>query len=149
MIEIQNNRSSCPVSTALEIVGDQWTLIIIRDLFLERTTFSEFRNSPEKIATNILTDRLNKLLSFDLIGFIPNPKNKKVKVYYLKDSGIDLYPLIYELSMWSKKHLDMQFHPISIDWYKEAEQKKPSELIDEISANYRNFREVTLENMTV
>ena len=80
MIEVKNNRSSCPVSTALEIVGDQWSLVIIRDLFLERTTFSEFRNSPEKIATNILTDRLNKLLSYDLIGYMHNPKNKKIKI---------------------------------------------------------------------
>jgi len=71
---------------------------VIRDLFLERTTFSEFRNSPEKISTNILTDRLNKLLSLDLIGYVKNPKNKKIKVYYLKDGGIELYPILYELT---------------------------------------------------
>lgn len=74
MIEVQNNRSTCPISTALEILGDQWSLVIIRDLFLERTTFSEFRKSPEKIATNILTDRLNKLLNYDLIGYILKPQ---------------------------------------------------------------------------
>ena len=148
MIEVQNNRSTCPISTALEILGDHWSLIVIRDLFLERTTFSDFRNAPEKISTNILTDRLNKLLSFDLIGYVFNPKNKKIKVYYLKDSGIDLYPLLYELSMWSKKHLDMNFHPLSIDWYKAAEGKNCEEFINETSNKYKHFREKTLEEMT-
>jgi DNA-binding HxlR family transcriptional regulator len=148
MIEVQNNRSSCPISTALEIIGDQWSLVIIRDLFLERTTFSEFRKSPEKIATNILTDRLNKLLNYDLIGYILNPKNKKIKIYYLKDSGIDLYPLLYELSIWSKNHLDMKFHPLSEDWYKEASLKTPLELINEKSVKYRSFREVIFTKIT-
>ncbi|MGB0600869.1 MAG: winged helix-turn-helix transcriptional regulator [Flavobacteriaceae bacterium] len=134
MIKVKDNRSSCPISTALEIIGDQWSLIVIRDLFLERTTFSEFRNSPEKISTNILTDRLNKLLSLDLIG-------------YLKDGGIELYPLLYELSLWSKKNLDMKFHPLSIDWYKAIEGRKPKEVISEISSSYKAFRKGILNEM--
>ena len=149
MIKVKTNRSSCPISTALEIIGDQWSLIIIRDLFLERTTFSEFRNSPEKIATNVLTNRLNKLLDMGLIGYVLNPNNKKIKVYYLKDSGIDLYPLIFDLSMWSKKHLDMKFHPISEEWYKITEKKTSSKVISSSSKKYRDFRESTLNKMAV
>jgi len=148
MIKVQKNRSSCPVSSALDIIGDQWSLIIIRDLFLERTTFSEFRDSPEKIASNILTDRLNKLLDLDLIGYVLNPKNKKIKIYYLKDSGIDLYPLIFDLSMWSKKHLDMKFHPLSEKWYKITKKKTSSKVISESTKKYRNFRKSTLNKMT-
>ena len=148
MIKIEKNRSSCPVSSALDIIGDQWSLIIIRDLFLERTTFSEFRDSPEKIASNILTDRLKKLLDLDLIGYVLNPKNKKIKVYYLKDSGIDLYPLIFNLSMWSKKHLDMKFHPLSEKWYKITKKKTSSKVISESTKKYRNFRKSTLNKMT-
>ncbi len=147
MIKVKDNRSSCPISTALEIIGDQWSLIVIRDLFLERTTFSEFRNSPEKISTNILTDRLNKLLSLDLIGYVKNPKNKKIKIYYLKDGGIELYPLLYELSLWSKKNLDMKFNPLSIDWYKAIEGRKPKEVIFEISSSYKAFRKGILNEM--
>jgi DNA-binding HxlR family transcriptional regulator len=147
VIKVKDNRSSCPISTALEIIGDQWSLIVIRDLFLERTTFSEFRNSPEKISTNILTDRLNKLLILDLIGYVNNPKNKKIKIYYLKDSGIELYPLLYELSLWSKKNLDMKFHPLSIDWYKAIEGRKPKEVIFEISSSYKAFRKGILNEM--
>tara|TARA_X000000950_G_C13826442_1_gene624237 strand:+ start:94 stop:543 length:450 start_codon:yes stop_codon:yes gene_type:complete len=147
VIKVKDNRSSCPISTALEIIGDQWSLIVIRDLFLERTTFSEFRNSPEKISTNILTDRLNKLLSLDLIGYVKNPKNKKIKIYYLKDGGIELYPLLYELSLWSKKNLDMKFNPLSIDWYKAIEGRKPKEVIFEISSSYKAFRKGILNEM--
>ena len=149
MIKVKTNRSSCPISTALEIIGDQWSLIIIRDLFLERTTFSEFRDSPEKIATNVLTNRLNKLLDMGLIGYVLNPNNKKIKVYYLEDSGIDLYPLIFDLSMWSKKHLDMKFHPISEEWYKITEKKTSSKVISSSSKKYRNFRKSTLHKMAV
>tara|TARA_B100000989_G_scaffold222985_1_gene170524 strand:- start:1460 stop:1909 length:450 start_codon:yes stop_codon:yes gene_type:complete len=149
MIKVKTNRSSCPISTALEIIGDQWSLIIIRDLFLERTTFSEFRDSPEKIATNVLTNRLNKLLDMGLIGYVLNPNNKKIKVYYLEDSGIDLYPLIFDLSMWSKKHLDMKFHPISEEWYKITEKKTSSKVISSSSKKYRVFRESTLNKMAL
>ncbi len=149
MIKVKTNRSSCPISTALEIIGDQWSLIIIRDLFLERTTFSEFRDSPEKIATNVLTNRLNKLLDMGLIGYVLNPNNKKIKVYYLEDSGIDLYPLIFDLSMWSKKHLDMKFHPISEEWYKITEKKTSSKVISSSSKKYRIFRESTLNKMAL
>jgi DNA-binding HxlR family transcriptional regulator len=148
MIDIKNNRSNCPISTTLEIVGDHWSLIIIRDLFFERTTFSEFRNSPEKIASNILTNRLKKLLEYNLIGYILNPNNKKVKIYYLNDSGIDLYPIIFGLLIWGKKHINMNFLPLSIDWYKEADGKTLSEINNEWAFKYRNFRKIILEKMT-
>ena len=77
MIHIENNRSGCPISTSLEIVGDSWSLIIIRDLFLQLTTFKEFMDSPEKISSNILTDRLKKLKNFELISYVVNPIDKK------------------------------------------------------------------------
>jgi len=149
MIKIHKNRSGCPLSTSLEIFGDHWSLIIIRDLFLKRTTFSDFRNSPEKIATNILTDRLNKLLNYNLIGYVRNPKNKKIKIYYLKDAGIDLYPLILEFLTWSKKHLDIKFGPLAEELYKATENKTPLKKILDSSNSYRNFREITLKKMAV
>ena len=68
-MKVRDNRSSCPVSTCLEIIGDNWSLVLIRDLFLERTTFTEFMNSPERISSNILTDRINKLTKHNLIEY--------------------------------------------------------------------------------
>jgi len=149
MIKIHNNRSGCPLSTSLEILGDQWSLIIIRDLFLQRTTFSDFRNAPEKIASNILTDRLKKLLKYNLIGYVRNPKNKKIKIYYLKDAGIDLYPIIFELLRWSKNHLDIKFLPLSKQWYKATDKKLLLKIISDSLNKYRNSREAALNKMAI
>jgi DNA-binding HxlR family transcriptional regulator len=140
LITIKNNRSSCPVSTSLEIVGDQWSLILIRDLFMQRNTFSDFKNSPEKISTNILTDRINKLLKYELIDYTIHPKNRKIKLYYLTQSGINLYPLLYDLSMWSKDHLGMEFHPLSIEWYKNSEKEEREVFIKRTIEEYKEFR---------
>ncbi len=96
-LKIRDNRSGCPISTCLEIIGDNWSLILIRDLFFERTTFTEFMNSPEKISSNILSDRINKLQKYNIIEYRLHPKNRKIKQYYLTNSGINFFPLIYEL----------------------------------------------------
>ena len=147
MIKIIQNRSGCPISTSLEIIGDIWSLLIIRDLFLQRTTFSEFMNSPEKISSNILTNRLKKLLNFNLINFYRNPKDKKVKKYFLTTAGIDLYPLICNISIWSKKHLDIEYNNIAFDWYKENLDKTPSQTIVDDVKTYENFKESILKDI--
>ncbi len=143
-ILISENRSSCPISTSLEIIGDHWSLVILRDFFLQRNTFTDFKNSPEKIATNILTDRINKLSRYKLISYIHHPKNRKIKQYYLTESGIQLYPLLYDLSMWSKDHLDMEFHPLSKEWYKNNKNKKREEVINNAISAYKSFKEKLL-----
>jgi len=147
MIKITQNRSGCPISSSLEIIGDTWSLLIIRDLFLQRTTFSEFMNSPEKISSNILTNRLKKLLNFNLIEFHRDRKDKKVKKYFLTAPGIDLYPLIYNISIWSKKHLDIEYNNIAFDWFKENFDKTPSQTIVDDVKTYENFKESTLKNI--
>jgi len=147
MIKITQNRSGCPISSSLEIIGDTWSLLIIRDLFLQRTTFSEFMNSPKKISSNILTNRLKKLLNFNLIEFHRDRKDKKVKKYFLTAPGIDLYPLIYNISIWSKKHLDIEYNNIAFDWFKENFDKTPSQTIVDDVKTYENFKESTLKNI--
>lgn len=144
-IKIIQNRSGCPVSSSLEIIGDTWSLLIIRDLFLQYTTFSEFMNSPEKISSNILTNRLKKLLRFNLIQFYRDPKDKKVKKYFLTSAGIDLYPFIYNLSIWSKKHLDMEYNNTALDWFNENFDKTSSQTIEDDITTYENFKESGLK----
>ncbi|MBF12425.1 MAG: HxlR family transcriptional regulator [Flavobacteriaceae bacterium] len=146
MINITNNRSSCPVSTSLEIIGDHWTLVLIRDFFLNRVTFSDFKNSPEKIATNILTDRIHKLLKYNIIKFRLNPKNRKVKQYYLTDSGIELYPLIYDLLIWGKNNLDIDYDAFSTKTLKKISTVNREKVIQDNISNYKNFRENLLIN---
>ena len=147
MIKITQNRSGCPISSSLEIIGDTWSLLIIRDLFLQRTTFSEFMNSPEKISSNILTNRLKKLLNFNLIDFYRNPKDKKVKKYFLTTAGIDLYPLICNISIWSKKHLDIEYNNIALDWFKENFDKSPSQTSEDDIKTYEIFKKTALKDI--
>ena len=143
-LKIRDNRSGCPISTSLEIIGDNWSLILIRDLFLERSTFTEFMNSPEKISSNILSDRINKLQKYNIIEYRLHPKNRKIKQYYLTNSGINFFPLIYELSMWSKKHIDMEFNPIAIDWYAKNQGVDRKDSIDNTILEYKEFKKKLL-----
>tara|TARA_X000001036_G_scaffold145761_1_gene138580 strand:+ start:1898 stop:2365 length:468 start_codon:yes stop_codon:yes gene_type:complete len=139
-MKVRDNRSSCPVSTCLEIIGDNWSLVLIRDLFLERTTFTEFMNSPEKISSNILTDRINKLTKYNLIEYRVHPNNRKIKQYYLTQAGIDLYPIIYDLIVWSIDHLDMEFDPIAVDWFKKNERLNRNQSTRNDIASYKDFK---------
>lgn len=104
-------RSGCPLASALDIIGDKWSLVIIRDLFLERSTFKAFLAGPEGIASNILAQRLKWLTEQGLIDFAFKKDNQKVKHYYLTDRGIDLYPSMHEIMKWSQNNLDIALDP--------------------------------------
>src|ERR1043166_966617 len=103
-------RSQCPISTALDIFGDKWTLLVIRDLlFNEKKTYGEFLNSEEKIATNVLADRLALLEMSRIITRHKHPDNKLKIVYRLTQKGIDLIPVLVEIIAWSEKYHEV--HP--------------------------------------
>ena len=106
---MKKNRSNCPLTSALDIIGDKWSLIVIRDLFLGKKTFTEFIQSSEKIATNILANRLELLTANGLIKFTKRPNDRKTKLYYLTDMGIDMYPIMYEMMQWSDRNLKKKF----------------------------------------
>ncbi len=93
-------RSVCPVSCTLDIVGDKWTLLIIRDLFLGKRHFKEFLQSPEKIATNILSNRLERLLSYKLIKQVKSDLYSGRHAYILTDKGKSLLPVIEVMRDW-------------------------------------------------
>ena len=149
MIKIQNNRSGCPVSTALELIGDKWTLVIIRDLFLQYITFKDFMNSPEKISSNILTNRLKKLKKYNLINFFANPEDKKIKYYYLREAGVNLYPMIYNLSIWSKKNISMDYNSTAVEWYDENLNKEQEITIKKTIDSYKIFRNNLMKQFKV
>jgi len=100
-------RSSCPISSALDIVGDKWSLLIIRDiLFAGKKTFGDFAQSPEKIATNILSNRLQMLEQCGIINKEKLPGNKKTNIYSLTRRGQELLPILMEIAIWSDNHLN-------------------------------------------
>ncbi len=116
-----NFRSTCPISNLIDLVGDKWSILIIRDLFIGRNTFSEILKSPEKISTNILVDRLKKLVNIGLIDFSRDPNDKKIKTYRLTSKGIDLYPVLVEMALWSRKNLKSPFHPLANEMFKDID----------------------------
>ena len=98
--------SNCPISSALDIIGDKWSLIIIRDLlFFEKKTFKELSNSLENIATNILASRLKNLEASNILTRNDLLNNKKTKHYKLTDKGRGLKPILEELGNWSSTYL--------------------------------------------
>jgi len=99
------NSSKCPITFALDIFGDKWSLIILRDiLFKKKKHYGEFLNSDEKISTNILADRLGKLESEGLITKTRDAQNLSRFIYRLTQKGKDLLPLMLEIIEWSTKY---------------------------------------------
>ena len=96
-------RSPCPVACALDFFGDKWTLLVVRDLVLGRNRFKDFTASPEGIPTNILSDRLERLLDGDVIRQIPAADGSKRLAYELTDKGIALRPILRAMRDWGLK----------------------------------------------
>jgi DNA-binding HxlR family transcriptional regulator len=102
------SRSDCPISTALDIFGDKWSLLIVRDLvFKGKNTYGDFLNAGEKIATNILADRLMLLEAGGIISKQKHPESKAKILYKLTPKGIDLVPSLVEIIAWSEKYHDV------------------------------------------
>jgi len=98
-------RSGCPLNASIEMLGDRWSLLIIRDMMVRGfRTFKEFLESHEKIATNILTDRLRKLESNGIIAVAPDPSDGRKSIYSLTPKGIDLAPVLTEMVLWAAAH---------------------------------------------
>jgi DNA-binding HxlR family transcriptional regulator len=101
----QDLRSTCPISSALEVIGDRWTLLVIRDLmFAGKRHFREFLQSEESISSNILADRLGSLLDNGLIQRQENPTHAQKAIYSLTEKGLDLLPVLIAISRWNQKH---------------------------------------------
>jgi DNA-binding HxlR family transcriptional regulator len=101
-------RSDCPISSSLDIWGDKWSLLIIRDLMdAKECTYGDFLKSPEKIATNILAARLQNLEENKLIEKLEHPDSKAKVLYKLTRKGIDLVPIMIEISLWAEKYFSI------------------------------------------
>ena len=99
-------RSGCPISSALDVVGDKWSLLIIRDMLINhKKTFKEISDSHERIAPSILSARLKLLESYKLISKRKLPENRKENIYLLTEKGIRLTPIIIEFSLWGDTNM--------------------------------------------
>ncbi len=98
-------RSPCPIACTLDLIGDKWTLLIIRDLFAGKSHFHEFARSPERIATNILTDRLHRLELHRFLKSTPSTLRAGSSAYSLTDRGRSLFPLLLAFKDWGLTHI--------------------------------------------
>ena len=96
-------RSPCPVACSLDVFGDRWTLLIVRDLILGRTRFKDFTASPEGIPTNILSDRLERLLHHGIIKQVPATDGTKRLGYQITKKGLALRPILAAMRDWGLK----------------------------------------------
>ena len=137
-------RSGCPVASTLDIVGDKWSLLIIRDMLLQgKKTFKDFSISPEKIAPGILSSRLKWLKENELITKQKLPDNQKENIYLLTEKGIELAPIITEIILWSDKYLRVQ----NTEMFSIAEvgfNQDKSKVTKGIQNNYRQIVRETL-----
>lgn len=100
-----DRRSQCPLSIALEIFGDRWTLLILRDLMFKKLkTFKEFQESGEEIATNVLADRLQRLQEQGIVTGERSPIDARVVNYTPTSKGLDLLPVLVEIVLWSARY---------------------------------------------
>ena len=98
-------RSGCPLNASVEMLGDRWSLLILRDMMLRGfSTFKEFLTSYEGIATNILADRLKRLIAHGIITAKEDPCDGRKLIYILTPKGLDLAPVLTEMVLWAAKH---------------------------------------------
>lgn len=100
-MKTSERRSNCPINYGVEILGDKWMLLILRDImFNGKNSFLEFRASDEKISSAVLTEKLNLLLEEGIVSKITSPKNASKFLYLLTDKGIELVPVMVEFLDW-------------------------------------------------
>jgi DNA-binding HxlR family transcriptional regulator len=98
-------RSDCAVACTLDIIGDRWTLLVVRDLLRGGRYFDDFLRSPERIATNVLSARLRALCDQGLVEKTPDPSDQRRFTYRLSDDGLRLGELLRDVAAWGLKHL--------------------------------------------
>jgi DNA-binding HxlR family transcriptional regulator len=98
-------RSGCPLNASVEMLGDRWSLLILRDMMLRGFhSYNQFLDSYEGIATNILADRLKKLIAHGIITTQEDPSDGRKLIYVLTDKGLDLAPVLAEMVLWAARH---------------------------------------------
>jgi DNA-binding HxlR family transcriptional regulator len=100
-----NRRSGCPLNASVEMLGDRWSLLIIRDMMLlGYHRYKEFLHSYERIASNILADRLKRLENYGIISAAPDPSDGRKMIYSLTPKGLGLAPVLTEMVLWAAAH---------------------------------------------
>ena len=133
-------RSHCPISLALDVIGDRWSLLIVRDLmFASKRYYRELLRSDEGISSNILAERLARLVAVGILSKTDDPTHKQKAIYSLTPMGIDLLPIVAQLGIWGRKYL-----PVTPETGAQAEQleKGGAALLRKLQAELRRQHSV-------
>jgi DNA-binding HxlR family transcriptional regulator len=135
---LKDFRCNCPFTSALDVLGDKWMLVIVKQMLIEdKATFKDFIESDEAIATNILSAKLKLLEEAGIIIKTKRPDNKKTNLYLLTEKGLALTPLLVELATWSDSHL-RDVHPTIVQGEGiELLRKDKRAFADMLEKNYR------------
>src|SRR3977135_7922 len=118
-----NRRSGCPLNASVEMLGDRWSLLILRDMMLRGfQSYKEFLQSYEGISTNILADRLKRLIAHGIIATREDPSDGRKLIYVLTPKGMDLAPVLTEMVLWAAKHEETGNQPLIRQMQKGKEQ---------------------------
>lgn len=141
----QEFRCDCPVTSALDILGDKWMLVILKQMLIEQMqTFKEFTKSDEAISSSILALKLKCLEYYGFMKRNNHPTNKKTKFYHLTEKGLSLAPLIVELAIWSDANL-REANPIMRKSNELELMKKNKEIfIENLKMSYKAKLAVTM-----
>ncbi len=108
---MKEKRSACPIASSLDILGDRWTLVLVRDMLMGKKRYSEFLESPERITTNILADRLNLIEKTGLAEKKPYQERPKRYEYTLTEKGRHLLPVLQALCVWGNQFMPDTWQP--------------------------------------
>jgi len=118
-------RSGCPIASALDLLGDKWTLVILRSMMMGAHSYSDLLKQPERIATNILADRLDRMVKAELIAE-ERPRRGSIRgAYALTRKGAALLPVLHELARWGEAHLPDRWKPPSRFYELSPESLRP------------------------
>ena len=138
-MKTEERRSTCPINYSVEIFGDKWMLLLLRDLmFNGKNSFLEFRASAEKISTAVLTEKLNTLLNEGVVSKITSPKNASKFLYLLTDKGIELVPIMVEILNWGSRHNPDGGPKPLLDRIKQSKKKLIIELQEKLRSERRS-----------
>jgi len=154
--ESSERRSGCPVSISLDVLGDRWSLLIVRDMMVRGyRTFREFLHSGEGIATNILSDRLRKLESAGILTTEPAAEDGRSTHYRLTEKGIALAPVLLELLIWAGNHettgappafiaqMEKSRADILAETYRRWEERDPTPILPPILPPFKRLEKPT------
>lgn len=131
-------RSHCAVNYGVEIFGDRWSLLIIRDIvFVGKKTYGQFLKSEEGIASNVLASRLAFLERQGVLSKAPNPDDRRKDFYTLTEKGLDLIPIVLNIVLWSAKH-DLKSYARDIEEFVTRLSQNPTQVSEELKALVRN-----------